>query len=291
MRPFQHRLFAAAFSVFSALTLCGAASAQDISRLAMTIDGKPVTVITHLYKPPGDGPFPVVLYLHGRPTTRRMGFPFPPVEREHGKFWVSRGVAVVAPVRPGYSPTGGDDGEVPFVPQQIEGGTHTRQTFATSTTSGTNVVMGALDWVRQQPWARKNKILIEGHSMGGLLAMTTTGRNPESVVGAISFAGGVGFWPDKPGQGREPEKLTPFIAEAGSKSKIPMLWISAPNDSFFGPEVVNTWFTAYKAGNADSVLLMTAPTAGDGHNLVNSNPEMWTSAVDALVAKTGFLTP
>lgn len=290
MPAFTRRLFAV-LAGFSALTLCATASAQDITRASMTIDGKPVTVVTHVYKPSGSGPFPVVVFLHGRPRSARMGSPFPPVEREHGRFWTDRGVAVVAPVRPGYVPTGGADGEVPFTEQQIDGGVHTRQSFASSTGNGTHVVMGVIDWARQQPWARKDKILIEGHSMGGLLAMTATGRNPEGVVGAVSFAGGVGVWPDKPGQGREPEKLTPFIADAGGKSKIPMLWVSAPNDSFFGPELVNTWFAAYKAGNSDSTLLMTAPATGDGHNLINSNPEMWSATLDAFVAKTGLLAP
>lgn len=267
------------------------AHAQDISRSSMTINGKPMTVITHVYKPAGNGPFPVVVYLHGRPPPQFMRSSLTPVERDHAKFWTERGAAVVGFVRPGYVPTGGDDAELPFAEKEVDGKMQTRNIFATSTANGADAAMAAIDWVRAQPWARKDKLLIEGQSMGGLLASITSGRNPEGVVGAISFAGGVGRTPNQPGKGREPEALTPLHAEAGSKSRMPMLWISAANDSYFGPEVVNMWFDAYKAGNKDSTLLITAPTSGDGHDLIRTNPELFAASLDEFAARTGFLKP
>lgn len=60
----------------------------------------------YLYKPDGDGPFPVVIYNHGTRNGReRASFPFPHV----GKMLTRAGYAVLVPERRGY---GKSDGEI-----------------------------------------------------------------------------------------------------------------------------------------------------------------------------------
>ena len=71
-----------------------------------------VAMTTEVFKPDGDGPFPVVLYSHGRAGTdaerRDMKVP---ILRGHALYWMRKGFAVVAPIRPGYGVTGGPDSE------------------------------------------------------------------------------------------------------------------------------------------------------------------------------------
>ena len=65
-----------------------------------------------LYKPEGKGPFQAVLYSHGRAAKpeERLAFKTP-INPVHAKFWLDRGIAVLAPIRPGYGITGGEDCE------------------------------------------------------------------------------------------------------------------------------------------------------------------------------------
>src|SRR4051812_13634771 len=108
----SHRAAAA----IAALLLSGALHAQlaapEVTRLPLVIDGSQTEVTAHVYKPPGEGPFPLVIYSHGRSGERlarlKMESPMP---AGHATWWIRRGVAVVAPVRVGYGATGGPDVE------------------------------------------------------------------------------------------------------------------------------------------------------------------------------------
>jgi predicted dienelactone hydrolase len=83
-----------------------------ISLKGAGIFGGEVAMVTHLYKPQGDGPFPVVVFSHGRAPeiSDRLNLKYP-VSVGHGNFWLRKGFAVVAPVRPGYGESEGMDHE------------------------------------------------------------------------------------------------------------------------------------------------------------------------------------
>ena len=74
--------------------------------------GGNVEMAAHLYKPEGAGPFPAVVFSHGRAAEReaRASLKYP-VLVGHGNYWLRKGFAVIAPVRRGYGETGGVDGE------------------------------------------------------------------------------------------------------------------------------------------------------------------------------------
>jgi hypothetical protein len=96
----------------------GAAHAQTASpEIAQIVvegprsDGE-IRMATAVYKPPGAGKWPVLIYSHGRSGSdadrRRVK---PPDPRGHIRYWLQKGFAVVAPTRPGYGDTGGADRE------------------------------------------------------------------------------------------------------------------------------------------------------------------------------------
>jgi acetyl esterase/lipase len=74
--------------------------------------GREVAMPIEVFRPGGDGPFPVVLFLHGRASAQaeraRRALAIP---RGHARYWLTRGFAVVAPIRPGYGGTSGVDPE------------------------------------------------------------------------------------------------------------------------------------------------------------------------------------
>ena len=67
-------------------------------------------VQTQVFKPEGPGPFPTLIFSHGRAgkPEERKALEYP-VLRGHVAYWMRRGFAVVAPIRPGYGATGGAD--------------------------------------------------------------------------------------------------------------------------------------------------------------------------------------
>ncbi|MDR3470591.1 MAG: hypothetical protein P4M09_02695, partial [Devosia sp.] len=70
------------------------------------------TMVTEIFKPAGPGPFPVVIFSHGRSgePSERASLTHP-VNSSVAAYWTAKGFAVVAPIRPGYGPSGGPDRE------------------------------------------------------------------------------------------------------------------------------------------------------------------------------------
>jgi dienelactone hydrolase len=265
----------------------------EVVRLPLLIDGKPVEVVAHLYKPPGDGPFPLVVYSHGRAGDRldrvKMQYPVPV---GHGNYWLRKGVALVAPMRPGYGETGGADMEDSGVKWRGSE-CYTNPDYAHVAAGASRTVLATYVWALKQPWVRKDRILIEGQSVGGLTTVATAALNLPGVVGTVNFAGGSGGNPEaSPGKSCRPGNLTEIYREFGQKAKQPSLWLYADNDLYWGPEMPKVWHQAYKAGGSDTELVQTNAVPGaDGHQLLLSGWRMWTAPLDAFVKKVDLVSP
>jgi dienelactone hydrolase len=108
---------------------------------------------TTLYKPMTGGPFPVVVINHGK----SMGDPrFQSRYRpsSSARFFLQRGYAVVVPMRQGFSKSEGS---------YIGGGCNVES----NGNAQAEDVKAVLDFVVQQPWAKKDQILVAGQSHGG----------------------------------------------------------------------------------------------------------------------------
>ncbi len=265
----------------------------DIVRLTLDIGGKPTEVVTHLYKPPGDGPFPLVIFSHGRAGARidRVKLQYPVLVR-HANYWLNKGVAVVAPVRPGYGETGGADREDSNA--NWNGNICTgNPDFTASAGNARETVVATYQWAMRQPWVRKDRILLEGQSVGGMTTVAAGALNLPGVVGFVNFAGGSGGYPEvSPGKSCKPGNLTETYRAYGQLAKEPSLWLYAENDLYWGPEAPRLWHESFKAGGSDTELVQTGPVAGhDGHQLLNYGGTMWRGALDAFVRKVGLLAP
>jgi hypothetical protein len=66
----------------------------------------------------------------------------------------------------------------------------------------------------------------------------------------------------------------------GGKSRVPMLWIYAANDSYFNSDLAHRMFDAFKAGGGRA-RLVDAPAFGrDGHSLFGSGMSNWLPTVN-----------
>jgi dienelactone hydrolase len=100
-------------------------------------------------------------------------------------WWLQKGFAVIAPVRPGYGETGGSDREYARVIWQGNS-CISEPTFERSVLKAREVVLAALAWAQEQPWVKRGHSLLVGSSVGGFATIPTAAINPEGVVAAVN---------------------------------------------------------------------------------------------------------
>ncbi len=247
---------------------------------------------TQLFKPPGRGPFKVLLYAHGRPAyARERALLKRPIHARHVRYWLSKGYAVVAPIRPGYGITAGADVESSGVGYSAAGLCIRQPQPERLAVNAAAAQRAALDWVRQQPWAQANHIVLEGQSGGGLATAALCAANPPGVKGCINFSGGAGGDPQHaPGQVCAPEKIAALMAQYGATTTVPSLWLYAVNDLYWGPSAPLQWQAAFNqaaiANGRPPLSFVHTPAIGsDGHSLQRAGSKQWAPALQAWLAK------
>jgi dienelactone hydrolase len=252
--------------------------------------GATLELTTEIFKPAGAGPFPVLVYAHGRSGTQQERSALSEVvPREFLNFWLTKGFAVVAPARPGYGKTGGSDREVPGHRWDGNRCIGTLDPERVAEVAGA-AILATVGWVREQPWANASKLILSGNSVGGLTSVSLGAINPTGVLGYINFAGGVGGNPAlSPGKSCAPERVRDAYATYGKSTRLPSLWLYAENDLFWGPDMPRVWHTAFAAGGSPSKLITTPPLPGqDGHELIFLGRSLWVEPVDAFLKQLGF---
>jgi len=259
-------------------------------RIAIDLPDAP-SMLAGVFLPNGNGPFPVLLYSHGRSGTssERAQTRIPDV-RSHVRYWLGRGFAVVMPIRPGYGETGGADREDSGVTLDMFGNCWGSPTYDQAAASAASAVLVTLAWVREQPWADRDRIVLAGASMGGLASIATAATNPPGVVAYINFSGGTG------GNGtRAPEHscgsdaMESLMRTLGRNNRVPGLWLYAKNDRFWGSQWPVAWYRAFSESADVTQFVMTDPVPNsDGHQLLARGGRLWTAPVDSFLAAHGL---
>jgi dienelactone hydrolase len=278
----------------ASIALAGAmepACAREVVGVPLAAAGlHDVQMRTAVFVPPGSGPFPVLVYSHGRAGTpaeraqTRLA-----EERGYVRYFLHRGFAVVAPLRPGYGETGGDDREDSGVRFDVFGNCWGRPAFRRSASAAADAVLATLAWVKAQPWADGGRIVLAGASMGGLASIAAAARNPAGVVGYVNFSGGTGgAGSHAPEHSCGADVMRELLARYGATARLPSLWLYAENDSFWGSAWPRAWHAAYASSERDE-FVMTAPLPGaDGHQLLARGMLLWTAPVERFLGELGF---
>lgn len=231
---------------------------------------------TTIFKPNGNGPFPVVIINHGKNPGNPARQPrdrSPILARE----FLERGYAVILPMREGFSHSGGVYGLVGC-------------DFEFNGKYEADDIHAAVIFARKQPWADQDKIVIIGQSHGGLSTMAFGAREPAHVKALINFAGGL-----RPEGGgcRWQDALVRAFENYGKATSIPSVWFYGANDSYFDPELVRRMFDAYtKTHRSDAKLVAFGPFGNDAHNLSGSiaGIPIWWPQTEALLQRVGMPT-
>jgi dienelactone hydrolase len=218
-----------------------------------------------LFRPPGDGPFPLAVIAHASTESglRRAQMPQPRY-RALASWLVARGFAVLVPQRPGHGATGGR-----YLEDQ--GGCDEADFFRAGQATADSIAV-ALGYMRQQAFIRQGGTVILGHSAGGWGALALAGQNPQGVVAIIAFSPGRGGHAnDRPNHVCAPDRLIAAAAEFGKAARVPVIWLVARNDSYFAPVLSRQIADAFRSGG-DKVDFRALPEfRSEGHWLAESD--------------------
>ena len=254
--------------------------------------GGSIAMVTQVFRPPGDGPFPVVVFSHGRaPDAAARAHLKTGISNAQLRFWLARGDAVVAPVRPGYGATGlSNDPENSGAHFDAMGRCTSRPDYRETAESAGRTVDATLAWLRSQPWADTHHVLLVGQSVGGLTTVAAGTHPQDGVVGYINFAGGAGGNPERsPGASCDPAQLESLYAGFGRATTVPNLWVYAMNDQFWGTDVPVAWHAAFARGGSRTTFVHAPAVAdGNGHGLSSHAPRLWAPYVNDFLATIDF---
>jgi len=251
--------------IWLSLAFCGVCPAQDGPKLDATLNEQVIMLPvgsggtkleTTIFKPNGDGPFPLVVINHGKESGNpyfQARARFPIVSRE----FVRLGYLVALPMRQGFSKSGGGY-------------------IATGCNTTSNGLMQAddirrvLDVLVKRSDVDPQRILVIGQSVGGLATMAFGSGSPyPGVKGLINFAGGISI----PNCQWDLSLISAF-GDYGRTSKVPTLWFYGDNDGRWGPtaDVPTRMYEAYiKAGGNAKLIAFGTFEDGDAHNMITRN--------------------
>ncbi|OGB24730.1 MAG: dienelactone hydrolase [Burkholderiales bacterium RIFCSPLOWO2_02_FULL_57_36] len=273
------KIAALGLCLFSSASFAQQAAEATLDEQVMIIPARSGNIMiemeTTVFKPPGTGPFPLVVMNHGKD-------PGDPQYQKRDRFlvlsreFVKRGYAVVVPMRRGFSKSTGT---------YLEDGcnmTHNGQLQA-------NDLVGSLEYFRQQPWVDKDRIIVAGQSYGGLATMAFGTRNFPGVKGLINFSGGLRA---DGGTCQWQGELVTAFAEYGGKSTLPSLWFYGQNDSYFNHELANRLHNAYLTSGGNAKLVAYPAFKRDAHGMVGSRDgvKIWWPETEHFLRQIGMPT-
>lgn len=242
---------------FLKATVLSAAQPEEVTFLS----GK---LVLHgfLYRPPGSGPFSVILYNHGSEEK-------PGSKPALGEFFSSKGYVFFVPHRRGQGRSPNDSYVESLRAQGPRGAIALHETHLEDQ-------LAALTYLKQLSDIDPHRIAVAGCSYGGIQTVLAVEANAEQKLGlraAIDFAGGAMSW--------RSFSLRDRMVRAVRKANIPVLFIQAENDYDLGPS--RTLASELEQLGKPHKLLIFPPygnTHAEGHGVFCSQAtNVWGPAV------------
>jgi len=230
--------------------------------------GKRLTLEATVYRPAGDGPHAVLVFNHGSTGGGTIAPSITIRPSRQAQFFVERGFAVLAPMRRG---RGASDG----AHEEYEGSCEP-EVLRAGLGRAIEDVDAAMVYLRAQPWADPERVLIAGQSRGGILSVAYAAERPGTVRGVINFAGG--WTSQRCDEGGRSFNQAAFRS-AGGRTRIPMLWLYAEEDRYYSAAWIRRYHEAFVEARGVATLILFPAFGADGHRLVD-RVEMWKVAAD-----------
>ena len=227
-----------------------------------------------MVRPVADGRYPLALINHGSPrsaTDRPDMTPlaFLPQATEFAR----RGWAAAVVMRRGFGDSGGGFAETT--------GPCGNPNYVAAATTGSADLRAAISHLAKRRDIDPSRIVSVGLSAGGIATVALTANPPAGLVAAINFAGGRGS--PKDNEVCSEDRLVAAYGVFGKRSRIPMLWVYAENDRYFGPALAERFHAAFLAGGGKAEFVRHPPFGEDGHHLFAAGIPLWTRHVDGFL--------
>jgi dienelactone hydrolase len=223
-----------------------------------------IAVRAVLFRPPGDGPFPLAVIAHAstQNVLRRAQMPQPEY-RALAAWLVARGFAVLIPERPGHGATGGK-----YLEDQ---GGCDEADYAKSGRATANAIAAAAGFIRKQSFIHPEGMVAIGHSAGGWGVLALASEDPKDVATIVAFAPGRGGHAnDFPGRVCAPHALMAAAGEFGKAARVGVTWLVAANDSYFPPAFSRQLADAFRAAGGRVEFRVLPAHGGEGHWLAET---------------------
>jgi carboxymethylenebutenolidase len=266
-----------ALLISSAAAVCQ--SSQPLAPETVDISNGTLHLKGYLWKPAGPGPFPAVLFNHGRssgPQQHTRDLTITAAARMLGPVFVKHGYLFLYLFRRGEG-LSADQG--PFIGDLLdrEATAHgedarTHLQFVLLTTDHLDDATSALSFLKGLPAVDPHRIAVAGHSFGGQLTLLMAGRD-SSIRGAVAFGPAAGSWQ------RSPEFRESLLA-AVRKTSAPIMFIHTSNDYDTTPGI--TLAAELERLHKPNVLKIYPPvgqTPSEGHNFLYTDIPLWESDV------------
>ncbi|SMC28090.1 Dienelactone hydrolase [Andreprevotia lacus DSM 23236] len=206
---------------------------------------------TTVFKPKGDGPFPLLVINGGK----QKGNPaFQPRNRYTilVQEFLKRGYAVALPMPRGFSKSDGTFNQPSCA------------VLATAEQQGKDLAE-SIRFLRKLPYIDQDKIVVAGHSFGGFSTLAMASEAVPGVRLVLNFSGGVRF-DDCNWEGA----LVDAAEKVGASAKLDSIWLYPENDKIFPPDIVRKMHAAYSKGPKKPELVVLEKFRDDGHMLFGS---------------------
>jgi dienelactone hydrolase len=254
----------------------GVARAQDIVVTEMRIpthSSGALGLEAVMVRPNDSAPHPLALLTHGSPREADDRADMTPLRWiPQAREFARRGWTAVIVMRRGFGESGGGYHEDSRSCSQFPD-------FVGPTKESVKDLRESVAYLDTLPQIDPSRVIGVGVSTGGLAMVGLSADPPPGLVAAISFAGGRGS--NAPDHVCNADQLVRAFGEFGKHSKVPMLWVYADNDHFFGPQLAQNFYSAFTK-NGGKANFVEAPAFGeDGHQLFSLRGiPVWTPMVD-----------
>ncbi|KAK49436.1 prolyl oligopeptidase family serine peptidase [Caballeronia sp. LZ029] len=253
------------------------AVSNGLNEAVIEIPEADIALETTVFKPDGAGPFPMIVFNHGKlpgdshaqPRNRPVA-----LARE----FVRHGYVVVVPNRRGFAGSGG------------EYAGHGCDVEANGFAQAQDVA-ATVAYMSEQSYIDKTHIVVAGTSHGGLTTIAYGAREAVAapgVRGLINFSGGL----------RQDEctgwqkNLVSAFGDYGQNVRLPSLWLYGDNDSVWQGDLSVQMFTAFTSHGARANMVDFGTYKNDAHRLVGDRDgvQIWWPRVKAFLAQIGMPT-
>jgi dienelactone hydrolase len=219
--------------------------------------------------PPGEGPFPAVVFHHGSGGLLDA-------TRAGAEALLDMGYAVMLAVRRGHNGAPGVFWETRITAPW--GSAEMGPQLVDALEDECNDALAALAWVKEQPVVDGDRVAMVGSSYGGVMVMLAARRHAPFRAG-ISFAGPSITWPDAPA-------LQELLLDAMRTIDVPLFLIQAADDVHLTPTYALGGELA-RSGKVHEVRIYgtIGESPGDGHGVFNKAVELWRPDVERFLSR------